>query len=430
MEYAMGLDIYKVIYIFGNIFMTYSIHKFIELFYTKKITSRKIEYCSYMIYFIIITILHLFIGIPIILMIANIMLFIMLTFNYKSSLKERILVSFLIYLCLMCIETIVVLATSYFRIEPLIRNEYKSVLGSVIIRIVSYVVVLIAGSYKSVKKGNNVPSTYWLCIIIIPVGTLYLLVTIFIENTAKSSTIFIATLLVMLINFATFYLYDQIARILSEQTDKILMKQQNEYYENQLELMTTSLKAIQTIKHDLKNHITCIYILVKDNRKEATLDYLCKVIEVINNEEGFACTGNVVIDSIINFKLQDAKREEIIITADLTIPKKIAIPSFDITIILGNLLDNTLNAVKKLTTNRYINIDMNYTKGRLALEIENSFDGIVIKKDGMIMSSHRDIENHGLGLESVKTVIEKYNGTMEFKYDKNKFCTVLLMDVE
>lgn len=426
----MDLDIYVAIYVVGNIFMTYSIYKFMKLFYTEKIVNKKIEFAFYFIYFMVITVLHLFIKIPIILLIANLMLFLILTFNYKSSLKERILVSLLIYMTLMCIETIIVLATGYFKVELLMRNDYQSILGSVIIRIISYVIVLILGSYKNVRKGESVPSTYWLCIIIIPVGTLYLLTTIFIENTARPLTIFLATAFVMLINFATFYLYDQIASILSDKTEKTLMKQQNKYYENQLELMRTSLKATQTIKHDLKNHITCIYILVKDNRKEETLNYLSRVVKVINSEEGVACTGNVVIDSIINFKLQEAKRQEIAITTDFNIPKKIEIASFDLTVILGNLLDNALNAVRKLVNNRYIDINIEYKKGHLIINIENSFDGIVIEKDGTIISSHSDKKNHGFGLESVKTVLEKYNGSIKFEYDENKFSTILLMDIK
>jgi len=425
----MNLNVYEAIYIFGNILMIYTIYEFMKLFYKEKAVNRKIEFGSYLTYFILITVLHLFVKIPIILLIANLLFFLILTFNYKSNLKERILVIFLIYVTLMCIETIIVLATGYFKVDLLMKNDYQSILGSVIIRIVSYVMVLILGSYKRIRKGGRVPSTYWLCITIIPVGTLYLLTTIFIENTAKPATIFIATTLVMLINFATFYLYDQIARTLSDKTEQTLMKQQNQYYENQLALMRTSLKATQTIKHDLINHITCIYILVKDNRKEETLNYLSKVVKVISSEEGVACTGNIVIDSIINFKLEEAKSHKITITTDLSIPEKMKITSFDLAVILGNLLDNALNAVKKLVNNKYIDIHIEYKKGKFILKIENSFNGIIIKKDGAITSSHRDKENHGLGLESVKTVVEKYNGSIEFEYDENKFSTMLFMDV-
>lgn len=427
----VSIDIYNSIYIFSNIFMTYTIYKFMRIFYAKENANKKvIEIGSYIIYFIAITMLHIFVKIPIILLISNLGLFLMLTLNYKSSFKKRILTALLIYLTLMCIEMIIVLYTGYFKLDLLIRNDYESILGIIIIRIVSYFIVLIIGSYKNIRQGDIVPNTYWLCILIIPIGTLYLLITTFMVRGLASVTIFMSIAFVLLINFATFYLYDEISRILSEEKDKILMQQQNKYYEKQLELMRESLKSIKTIKHDLKNHMTSLYVLVEEDKKEELLEYLSGVIEVFNNKEGLASTGNTVIDSIINFKLQEAEKEKIAVNIDLNIPKELKIPSFDITIILGNLLDNALNAVKKLEKNRYIDIKIKYTKGRLILKIDNSFDGTIIKEKGKIITSHRDKNNHGLGLESVKTVLEKYNGVIEFKYDSNKFHTALLMFVE
>lgn len=72
---------------------------------------------------------------------------------------------------------------------------------------------------------------------------------------------------------------------------------------------------------------------------------------------------------------------------------------------------------------------MKYTKGQLILKMENPFNGIIIKKEDIIDTSHSDKNNHGLGLESVKTVLKKYDGATEFKYDDSKFHMVFLMFV-
>lgn len=410
--------------------MTFTIYKFMRVFYSEENTDKKVEVGSYFLYFIVTSILYFLVKMPIVLIASNLGFFFMLTFNYKSSLRKRLSTIFLIYITLMCIEIIIVLATGYFELDPLIRSEYESILGIIIIRIVSYVVVLIIGSYKNIRQGDIVPTTYWLCIVAIPVGTLYLLITIFKGDIPGQMTILLSILLVFLINFATIYLYDKISRILLDETNKILMQQQNKYYEEQLELMKSSLNATKTIKHDLKNHMTSLYVLAKDDKKEELLEYLSGVKEVLNNKEELAYSGNVVIDSIINFKLQESEKEKIAVSVDLNIPKDLNVPSFDITVILGNLLDNALNAVKKLERNRYIDIKLKYTKGRLILKMENSFNGKIIKNDGIIDTSHSDKNNHGLGLESVKTVLKKYDGTMEFEYDDSRFYTALLMYVE
>lgn len=321
----------------------------------------------------------------------------------------------------------IVLSMGYFKLDLLIRNDYESILGIIIIRIVSYFIVLLAGSYKNIRQGDIVPKTYWLSIFIIPIGTLYLLITIFMASGLTASMMFVSTALILLINFATFYLYDEISRILSKEKDKTLVQQQNKYYERQLELMRISLKSTKTIKHDLKNHMTALYALAEDDKKEEILDYLSEMVEVFDNKENFASTGNIAIDSIINFKLQEVEKEQITVNVDLNIPSQLKIPSFDIAIILGNLLDNALNAVKRLEKDRYINMKMKYTKGRLILKIDNSFDGTIIKEKGKIITTHKNKNNHGFGLESVKTVLKKYNGLIEFKCDGNIFHTALLM---
>lgn len=325
---------------------------------------------------------------------------------------------------------IIVLSTGYFKLDLLIRNDYESILGIIIIRVVSYFVVLIIGSYKNIRQGDIVPITYWFCILIIPIGTLYLLITTFMINGLSYGTIFISISLVLLINFATFYLYDEISRILLEEKDKLVIRQQNKYYEKQLELMKTSLKSMKTVRHDLNNHMTSVYALVQNGKKEELMGYLSEMIEVFDKKQGIASTGNVVIDSIINFKLQEADKDMITVNIDLNIPKELKIPSFDITIIVGNLLDNALNAVKKLENNRCIDIKIKYTKNRLILKIVNSFEGIIIKENGKLITTHEDKNNHGLGLESVKTVLEKYNGTIEFKCENNRFHTALLIFIE
>src|SRR5699024_7691720 len=144
--------------------------------------ERKLELGTYIGYFVIITILNIFINIPILLMVANLVLFFILTLNYKGSIKKKILTTLLIYLILMSIEIIIVLITVYFNIKPLTRSQYGSILGIIIIRIISYFIVLVIENYKNIRDGDIIPLTYWLCIAIIPIGTLYLSIIIFMED--------------------------------------------------------------------------------------------------------------------------------------------------------------------------------------------------------------------------------------------------------
>src|SRR5690606_25683478 len=98
-------------------------------FYTEKITDRKLEIASYAMYFVVITTLHIIMKVPIIVMIANIGLFFLITCNYRSNIKKRIFTTVLIYLMIVSIEMIVIIATGHIDLGLTTRNNYESILG-------------------------------------------------------------------------------------------------------------------------------------------------------------------------------------------------------------------------------------------------------------------------------------------------------------
>ena len=98
--------------------------------------------------------------------------------------------------------------------------------------------------------------------------------------------------------------------------------------------------------------------------------------------------------------------------------------------ILGNLLDNALQAVSLVDKNAFIVLTMHYSKGMLIIKVSNPFKNEVKIIDGTVMTSKSDKKNHGLGLRSVKEVVEKYNGTIEIKTDNNIFTITAVLYVE
>jgi hypothetical protein CLOSPO_01726 len=95
----------------------------------------------------------------------------------------------------------------------------------------------------------------------------------------------------------------------------------------------------------------------------------------------------------------------------------------DITVILGNLLDNALRAIKEVNEHgeeSMLHLNLNYTKGRLILRIENSYLNVNLVQ-GNFLTTKKDKKGHGLGLESVKEVLSKYDGVLQITCDKGVF---------
>jgi len=426
----MHLTLYEWSFIALNIFGTYTIYKFMEVFFDVRKTNATIEFLSYLFYAVLITFIFIFVNFPFVLMICNIVAFILLTFNYEATFKKRMASVLLIYLILVCVEIGVGIASGYFDFFMFSVNIYSSIYGLVVCRILSYVVVLILKNFKNIKKGEAVPNSNWLCIVLIPSSSLYMILLLFQAEGLKSGQVLAGIILFLLINFATFYLYDKIIASLSEKMQSLLIIEQNLYYDRQLKLMKTALDATKTIRHDLKNHMFSIQALIEGNDKERALEHISLIMNDIGSKKDYAVSGNSIIDSIINFKLQGAENSGIKTTVDLSIPEDMNIPSFDLTIILGNLLDNAIEAALKVKEDRFIHIKMKYDKGRLLIRIDNSFRGEIKEEKGRLLTTKENKNNHGIGMTSVKKVIQKYDGEMMLDYSGDVFSVSILIFLE
>ena len=427
----MQFSLYQWVYIITNIFFVYTIYKLMQVFFDVRRASRTVERSSYVVYGLSITLLYFLVNIPVVLILFNLIAFIGLTFNYEATFKKRILSSVLTYLIIFLTEFIGILPFETSAFSLLEESADVSIFGLIVCRIFAFVAALILNNFKNIKKGESVPNSNWLCILLIPMASLYLHMLLFYAKGLPSGHIFAGVVLLFLINFAAFYLYDAITAAMSEKMQNLLVLEQNKYYEKQFELIKSSVQTTSTIRHDLKNHMFSISTLTEEGKKDAVLDYIANIMEDLGTKQNLAASGNTVIDSIINFKFQEAEQRGIRTALELRIPDDtIGIPTFDLTIILGNLLDNAIEAAAKVTGNSYINVKIRLDKGRLLIQVENPYRGEIKGSKDRLLTTKADKENHGIGLDSIKNAIQKYDGTMDIYYADNIFSVSLLLYVD
>lgn len=426
----MQFNLYDWAIVFFEIFGAYIVYKYMGVFFDTRSTSRKIEFITYAIYYVAGTVLFIFVNIPFVLLAFNLIAFVALSYNYESTMRNRILSALFILLILACAETLVGVLSGYLDFSLFAINKYSSIYGIVSARIIAYAIFLIITNFKNIKRGEPVPISNWFSIALIPVSSLFVILLLFQARGISMIQVMVGVVLIILINFSTFYLYDVITAALSDKMQSLLILEQNKYYDKQLETIKTSLQTTNAIRHDLKNHMFSIRSLIENGDKKETLNYISEIMEDIVTKRDCSATGNTVIDSIINFKLQEAEQSGIKTNLDLKIPEKLEIPSFDMTVILGNLLDNALKAVCMVNEDRFINLKIKYDKGRLMIQTENPYEGGIIEENGRILTTNGDKENHGIGLQSVKKVIQKYDGIMNIDYSGNVFSVSLLMYVD
>lgn len=406
--------------------MAYVLYKYMHIFYSDKKVNQSIEIMAYIGYFLGITTTHIFLEIPIIVMVVNLLLLFLLTLMYDGNLKKSILSVAVIYFSLMIVETLFAFLTSYNKLNLLKPFPYESEFGIIVIRIASLVLVLLVQGFKNVKYEVPMPNVYWLSLLAIPSGTVLLLFSIFNSSSVSQTMLLICMGCALAINILTFFLYDEITALLVNQMEQRLAQEQNHFYEHQVQIMKNSLESMQMLRHDLKNKLSPLYGLAQSGQSEELLKQLSELTSSYSMNQEYVNSGNNTIDSIINFKLNSSKNLNILVSTDILIPDELSLKTFDIAVILGNLLDNAIEAVTNID-DRWIDIKLKYTKGRLIIEINNSYDGKLKIEDGHFISCKTDKENHGLGLKSVEAALKNYDGIMQISHDSSKFTVKVLL---
>lgn len=417
----------NITFIICNLLSVYVINRFMNHFFTERRTSKTVETVSYVVYYILLVLCYWYIQIPIVMLIFNVVSFLLISFHYEAGMKERILGIICIYSILFIIEMLIAAITGYIHFPMDSKVEYSSIWGQVANQIVGLTVVNILRPRKN-RKNVAIPAIYWFCIIVIPVFSLYFLVIILDMGSLNKTNILLSILFLLVINLSIIYLYDFMANAMYERTNHLLLEHQNKYYKRQIELMDGMMKSNNSLQHDLNNHLISIESYLNEKEIDNALAYV-KKMQKHNNmaDDAFSKTGNSVIDSILNLKLHEAATKGIDIESQICIPKKLDVDSFDLTIVLCNVLDNAIEAAEKLEADKKIKILFIYDRRRLILLAENTYCGSIEVRRGQLSTSKSDKALHGIGLQNVKSVVEKYSGTVDITYDKNWFKIYIML---
>ena len=210
----------------------------------------------------------------------------------------------------------------------------------------------------------------------------------------------------------------------------MMIEQQNKYYERQFQLMKASSKIKDSLQHDFYKHLLSIRTCLKSNMIDEAIIYIDKMLEIdFGSLNRFSNTGNAVIDSILNAKIQEAKNKNIKVITKLQIPEDLEVDSFDVTIILGNIIDNAIEATERAINNKEISIVMIYDRKRIWLCVENTYSGNIRTKQGRLLTSKSSSSSHGIGLQNVEAAVNKYDGTVDISYDNGRFRICIMLYV-
>ena len=233
---------------------------------------------------------------------------------------------------------------------------------------------------------------------------------------------------ILAVNLSVFYLYHILVQNDAHIRQRDIYRQQTDHYRNQLEVIEESQKRIRALRHDMKNHLLHLRALLQHGDCEAALHYLKEMEGEIENPGEHVSCGNQEIDSLLNYKIQKAKQVLTKVECGVYVPVELMPKSFDINVILGNLLDNGMEAAQR-SEKKWMKVVIRADKGLLLIHIANSCGEVPRRKGRYGFFSTKEDVGHGIGLENVRRMVERQNGSMEFGGGEGEFFVDVLLYV-
>ena len=204
-----------------------------------------------------------------------------------------------------------------------------------------------------------------------------------------------------------------------------LVEYQTEQSEKHLNEVRSIHKEMRGYKHDFHHHLQALKGQLEAGEVDRALAYIEQLDNQLMNVDTLLKTGNVSLDAILPAKIAQAKAENIAVTVKANVPDALTISDLELSIIIGNLLDNAIEACRTVTGERFIRIFISMKGTMLYFSMLNAA-GAKKKKTGSLFATHKD-GVHGFGLRRAEAILEEHGGWVKYNSEDGAFTSEFLV---
>lgn len=182
-------------------------------------------------------------------------------------------------------------------------------------------------------------------------------------------------------------------------------------------------------RHDYHNHLQVIKAKLAMEDEEGLRVFLDALEQELDRVDSFVKSGNLMTDAILNSKLSLADAQKIQVFCKAQLPQLLSVDDVDMCVILGNLLDNALEACAKLEEkDRFLRIYLAVRKCQLYMSVQNSAKQELDFEERHYITTKRG--NHGLGMKRVQAVVDKYEGFLRLANEPGIFAAEITLPLK
>ena len=303
----------------------------------------------------------------------------------------------------------------------------------VMAKLVLFMTVVIIRKKTGDKTADVLSNADFLRFMFFPISTVFTIIALIDTSgngaNQRQNDVFLAiSLCLACMNILLFYLINDILkreiRVRESDIFRLRAKNQTDMYRSISENFVKQRRRT----HEYKNQILCIESLINTENYAELKNYIKNISWYLSTELDYIKTNNVIVDAILNSKYRETLEKGIMFIFQLNDLSTIGIEDEDIVVILSNLLSNAIEACEKYSGKKVIKLKFIKEGDNIIISVKNTYNGKLEIRDGEIQSSKlTDIDEHGIGINNIIDVIEKYQGSYTIQNDKEEFYFSIMM---
>lgn len=340
----------------------------------------------------------------------------------KGSVWKKLFISVFTNLCVIGISSAVTSVVSAV-FKDNMDNIYNTNSTSRFITVVAVQVLLtyllaVALNFTKDKVYSLKPKEWGLIISVFGISFLTFVaihITAISSNSANSNLLLMtAELGIVLINMVCWYITINLSKSNRHKEELLMLNKQNEYSHQYALTVKEQYEQTRRLRHDMKQYCTVLDGLIADKKYDEARALISNNYKTISHSEVVVDVGNDFVNSILNGKLTLAKSLGIDVICN-TEKDLSGIDSIDLCNLIGNLLDNAIEAAQNCEPEkRSVELNISSSNSRLNITVRNSISHSILKENPELATSKTDRSEHGFGIKTIKFISEKYGGTTDF----------------
>lgn len=356
----------------------------------------------------------------------TVFVFFVLMFTHKQFFKTKILKTFgveIIYYALLTVCDLITSALVAAVTDSTISNLFNSfsngrVVASLSSKTILFVICIVFSKLSS--KDNNINRRSTTVISTVSIIILLTCTALYFEQSKSQLddmnlmiTVFFIVILILVITLYACVIYFFTAQ--DNKREFELADQQKDLLSRSLKEQEHTFSIWRKSIHDYKNTILALEALVDKKQYNELAEYIAAQKDIFSHKAEYIHTGNHTVDTVINTKYAVARDKGISITINAAMPEKCRVSDIHLATIIGNLIDNAIEASEK-ETEPFIDINIITNDSFLIISITNR----CTKCNSTEESSKPDRTKHGIGLKSVRSTVEEYEGTFNLVFEDDQ----------